>query len=254
MSVSAPPPPPRVRMFAGPNGSGKSTIKAEIENRLGAAAIGYWINADEIEKALARGNGLRFSDYSVASDEEGLFQFIRDSSLFQLSGLPDPAEILSISDNLLSLVSPGLLRSGSYIASILSDYLRNQLLQSRQTFTFETVMSYPDKVDFMRRAQAAGFRTYLYFVATSDAEVNVSRVRNRVRDGGHDVDPDRIVNRYHRSLDLLLDAIRASNRAYIFDNSGKRAELIAEVSEGSDILIKTDSVPKWFVRSVLDKA
>jgi predicted ABC-type ATPase len=38
--------------------------------------------------------------------------------------------------------------------------------------------------------------------------------------GGHPVPEDRIVKRYYRSLDLLMEAIKHTNRAYVFDNSG----------------------------------
>lgn len=61
-----------------------------------------------------------------------------------------------------------------------------KLLKVRQTFTFETVMSHPGKVALLQQAQQAGYRTYLYYVAT-DPEINVSRVANRVALKGHDV-------------------------------------------------------------------
>ena len=69
----------------------------------------------------------------------------------------------------------------SYLASVAVDFLRTRLIQARTSFTFETVMSHPDKVQILARARRAGFRTYLYFVATDDPAINISRVRNRVR-------------------------------------------------------------------------
>jgi predicted ABC-type ATPase len=81
-------------------------------------------------------------------------------------------------------------------------------------------MSHHSKVDLLAQAQAAGYRTYLYFVATDDPVINISRVKSRVKLGGHNVPEDKIAERYHRSLELLMDAIRHTNRAYVFDNSG----------------------------------
>jgi len=81
-------------------------------------------------------------------------------------------------------------------------------------------MSHHSKADLLAQAQAAGYRTYLYFVATEDPAIDISRVCNRVALGGHSVPEDRIEPLYHRSLGLLMDAIRLTNRAYIFDNSG----------------------------------
>lgn len=102
-----------------------------------------------------------------------------------------------------------------------------------------------------------GYRTYLYFVATDDPAINVSRVRNRVALKGHDVPKDKIVSRYARSLDLLMDAVRHTNRAYVFDNSGDSKDgtqtWLAEITDGRKLELKTDRIPVWFKRSVLDK-
>jgi predicted ABC-type ATPase len=118
-------------------------------------------------------------------------------------------------------------------------------------------MSHPGKVEFLGEAQSMGFRTYLYFVATDDPEINLSRVANRVRLGGHFVPADKVIQRYHRSLELLLDAIRHTNRAYIFDNSGDNAAhdqtWLAEITDGKRLELKTGKIPAWFKRSVLDK-
>jgi predicted ABC-type ATPase len=109
----------------------------------------------------------------------------------------------------------------------------------------------------LTQAQEAGYRTYLYYVATDDPEINVSRVANRVALGGHAVPEDKIVSRYHRSLALLMDAIRHTNRAYIFDNSGDHADgahtWLAEITDGRTIVLKSDRVPGWFNHAVLNK-
>ena len=120
-------------------------------------------------------------------------------------------------------------------------------------------MSHPSKVDFLKLAQEQGYRTYLYYVATVDPDINISRVENRVKLGGHGVAPDKVHERYYRSLDLLMDAISYSNRAYIFDSSiadssptGKSVWL-AEVTNGVELELQVDVVPWWFQTYVLDK-
>jgi predicted ABC-type ATPase len=143
----------------------------------------------------------------------------------------------------------------AYLASVLTSFLRQKLLQERKTFTFETVMSSPDKLELFTAARECGYRTYLYYVATDDPLINISRVRSRVALGGHDVSEDKIVSRYHRSLDLLLPAVRRTNRAYIFDNSGDEQEKtwLAEITEGKELELKTDEIPAWFSLAILAK-
>ena len=104
-------------------------------------------------------------------------------------------------------------------AQTIADFQRDRCLASGLSFSFETVMSHPSKVELMVRADDAGYEITLYFVCTSDPEINVSRVENRVRRGGHDVPKDRIVARYWRTLELLSHAGLVARRTVLFDNS-----------------------------------
>ena len=94
-------------------------------------------------------------------------------------------------------------------------------------------------------------------MATDDPAINISRVENRVGLKGHPVPPHLVEKRYYRSLDLLISAIRLTNWAYIFDNSTDNANLthtwLAEITDGRRLELKTDQIPSWFKRAVLDK-
>jgi hypothetical protein len=122
-------------------------------------------------------------------------------------------------------------------------------------------MSHPSKVDIMIRAVDAGYDVTVFFVCTSDPEINVRRVEHRVSLGGHDVPRERIVARYWRTLDLLSHAALVARRTLLFDNSalvGYRANSllpnpknglrpVAEVvGNGKDYEIKLGSdAPTW---------
>ena len=136
---------------------------------------------------------------------------------------------------------------------MLADFLRQKLIAGRASFSFETVMSHPDKVQVLEAARAAGFRTYLYYVATEDPAINVARVRFRVSQGGHDVPEAKIVERYARSLGLLREAIRHADRAYCFDTTGDDSWFVAEVTAGKTIELQSDEMPNWFKAAVWDK-
>lgn len=238
---------PRLRMFAGPNGSGKSTIKDAIPDYL----LGVYLNADDIEKQI--GLTGRFDVSVFQASAEAALSFLHQSSFLAEQNLTDQLEGVSIDQQSLNFAQ---LNMNSYFASVLVDFLRQHLLDQQISFTFETVMSHRSKVDFLKAARAHGFRTYLYFVATADPEINISRVAYRVSQGGHAVEPQKIIDRYGRSLDLLIDAISASHRAYIFDNSldlDTDSTLLAEVTDGTELELKVDAVPMWFKTAVLDR-
>ena len=236
---------PRLRMFAGPNGSGKSTLKALLRPEL----IERYVNPDEIEKEIRQIGVFDFSDW-IAVEEGELREFFAQSTLLIKAGLQAQAANLRFEGNQL-FFAPGEINS--YFSSVIADLVRRKLVANQKSFTFETVMSSPDKIEFLRFAKQHGFRIYLYFVATDDADINVSRVANRVILGGHDVPLDKIIARYTRSLDLLADAIRIADRAYVFDNSGAQLDWLAEFENGEFTQWNDESPPRWFETYVLDK-
>ena len=237
-------------MFAGPNGSGKSTLKSVLPKEL----LGVYLNPDEVEQEIRQQGFLDFNAYGVTATAHAVLPFFQDSSFLISAGFGAAAKQLGFSSDRLDF---GKVAVNSYFASVASDFLRQRLLEEEISFTFETVMSHPSKVEFLAKAQQAGYRTYLYFVATDDPDINISRVRSRVKLGGHAVPEDRIEPRYHRSLGLLMEAIRHTNRAYVFDNSGdnkdKKHTWLAEITDGRELELKSDQIPAWFKRAVLDK-
>jgi predicted ABC-type ATPase len=237
-------------MFAGPNGSGKS----ELKKYLPPALLGVYLNPDEIEQEIRKRSFFDFATFGLTTTAAEVLPFFIDSSFLIAAGFGDACKRLSFTDGRLDFAE---LEINAYFASVLADFLRQKLLEQKASFTFETVMSHPGKVALLERAQKAGYRTYLYYIATDDPEINISRVRNRVKLGGHDVPEYLIVSRYKRSLDLLMEAIRHTNRAYVFDNSGDNKDMkqtwLAEITDGKVLELKANQIPAWFKRSVMDK-
>ena len=237
---------PRLRLFGGPNGSGKTTIKSVISHRL----LNIFIDPDQIEKEMRETAALNLQQFQINTTGEELFDFFSNSQFLIQAGYGDQIANLHFSDHRLSFQG---VETNAYFASVAADFIRTKLLSEKKSFSFETVMSFPDKVDILRKAQKMGYRTYLYYVATDDPQINISRVNNRVQLGGHPVPEDKIVSRYYRSLQLLMEAVRATNRAYIFDNSGHEHLWIAEVTEGRQLEMKVDFMPGWFKKALWDK-
>ena len=88
-------------------------------------------------------------------------------------------------------------------------------------------------------------KTYLYYISTESPAINVARVKQRVKLGGHQVKEEKIISRYYESLSNLLDAVQQTYRTFVFDNSGKEKQLILEVFKGEDVIFHHKEVPKW---------
>jgi predicted ABC-type ATPase len=242
----------RMRIFAGPNGSGKSTvitdIKAKEENGR-QIDFGYYINADDIAKALRNGR-FSFLPYSIKPNALQLVTFARDSGLM--------ADAKSLNDFASGFVIDGFklflldIRLIDKVSQTIARFLRSQMLRLKRRFSFETVFSHESNLDIMREATDAGYKVYLYFVSTDSPDINKYRVALRVTQGGHSVPEDKIESRYFRSMALLNEAVDLSYQVFCFDNSndGMPFRLTAHGKRKSGIM-EWDEIPEedqthWF--------
>ncbi|NNG83254.1 zeta toxin [Acinetobacter sp. ANC 5378] len=243
-------PQPRIRMFAGPNGSGKSTVKEYLLPH----HIGAYLNADELEQNLKDSYQLDLMAYHPDLKAQALIDFLKQKkrpNAGQLIPLLTTEPILLDGGNILFDTS----EIDSYLCARIIDYIRLEFLRLKISFTFETVMSHISKVEFLQEAKRQGFKTYLYYVSTVDPMINIARVKYRVSVGGHPVPEQKIVEHYYRSMDLLMQAVDASDRTYLFDNSsnGEKAAFIAEIQSAETLKMNPDvqQLPWWFAEKVL---
>lgn len=96
---------------------------------------------------------------------------------------------------------------------------KNQQLENRNDFCFETVLSSHYNVDFIQKCKEAGYFIRCYYIITVDPLINVTRVKLRVESGGHDVPINKIISRYDRSLDNIHRVLPLCDVCHIYDNS-----------------------------------
>lgn len=130
-------------------------------------------------------------------------------------------------------------------AALKAAEIRERCLLEGRSLAFETVLSMPDKLDFIQRARQSGFFVRLFFVGTDNPTINAKRVAQRVMEGGHDVPISKIIARYTRSLANCAVAARIADRAYIYDNSvdDTSAKLLFRTSEGKLVKLYDDINP-----------
>lgn len=96
---------------------------------------------------------------------------------------------------------------------------REKCLLEGKSLIFETVMSAPDKLDYIRRAKALGYFIRMFFISTDNPSINASRIARRVMKGGHDVPISKIISRYTKSIVNCAIIAKEVNRLYVYDNS-----------------------------------
>lgn len=233
-------------MFAGPNGSGKTTLFRALSKEHSEHGVFRgepFVNADEVEQELRETRGVDLRRYRLSLQQADVAcWFARVHWDAEVGAL---GSLLKVNGARLEL---GASFPSPYTAAAIAGLLRGQMLAAGRSFSFETVMSHPSKVEFLHKAREEGYRAYMYFVATDAVELNVRRVQVRERSGGHAVPEQKIRARYLRSLALLPAALRHADRADLFDNSSAQHVLLAEASEGKMIAIhvKENEQPDWF--------
>ena len=236
---------PRVRVFAGPNGSGKTTLSEKLASRI---PLYHVVNPDYLLQQMIAEGGLDLGEFEIRSTTSDFRGFVEKSTYGP--GVKRSLRSVKVMGGRLDLSGAHL---DSYAVALIGAYLRDAMVRRNVSFSFETVFSHHSKIDELARAVTAGYRVYLYFIATEQADINVSRVTQRALKGGHGVPAEKVRSRYVASIENLLPAVRLAYRAYIFDNSGGEAEWIAEILPSGDLVLKTETVPLWFRRSVLGR-
>ena len=131
---------------------------------------------------------------------------------------------------------------------------REQCLTDKKSLIFETVMSAPDKLDFIRRAKRAGYFVRIFFISTTNPTINAARIARRVMKGGHDVPIPKIISRYRKSIANCAEIAQVVDRLYVYDNSleDKKAVPLFRLREEFIGKQYVDIVPEW-AQNILPK-
>jgi len=124
---------------------------------------------------------------------------------------------------------------------------RYECLSNGTDFVFETVFSSAEKMDFLRKAKDAGFFIRIFYVCTESPLININRIAQRYLNGGHEVPISKTISRYYSSLKNISEAIKITDRVYLYDNSTENAapRLILRTTDGRIAKRYTDDLPEW---------
>ena len=104
-------------------------------------------------------------------------------------------------------------------AAIKAEALREKFVVDKHGFTFETVLSTDRNLNLLKRAKESGFFIRCIYVLTANPNVNASRIKSRVANGGHDVPREKIFSRYEKALALLPELVKVCDVMHIYDNT-----------------------------------
>ena len=137
----------------------------------------------------------------------------------------------------------------AYQAADAAGKIRHALIEERESFIFETVLSDPvgEKVAFLQTAAERGYTVVMCFIGVDSVAISEERVSMRALQGGHDVPSEKLASRFPRTLENLQRAIDVLPHVLLFDNSDLRRPFrkVAEFHKGK-LTIDSGLRPAWF--------
>jgi len=121
-------------------------------------------------------------------------------------------------------------------------------INTHQTIGVETVLSTGKYRRLVEHAKAKGFSVNLIYVYLDSAELNIERVRTRVRKGGHDVPEQRIRDRRLRSFEQFGWFFSQADRADVYDNSGATPRRV--LAKRGSAMVTYDRLPDIMIDAV----
>ena len=117
-------------------------------------------------------------------------------------------------------------------------------------FAFETTLAGKLYVNLLKSLKAKGYKTCLFFLWIPDTDLAISRIKNRVAQGGHDVPTKDVLRRFDRSISNFFRLYQPFLDSWILlNNAGAVPILIAE-KKNAKIKIVDESLYNYIVKSI----
>jgi predicted ABC-type ATPase len=108
-----------------------------------------------------------------------------------------------------------------------------QLVEEKRSFTWETTMSGKTAVGWLKSAKESGFKIKCYFLWVMQVEITLDRIRQRVSEGGHNIDPLVSQRRFYKTLQNFFTVYRPLFDSWkLFANDDNVRRLIAAQKDG----------------------
>lgn len=138
-----------------------------------------------------------------------------------------------------------------------AESIRFSAIENGLSFSFETVFSTKEKLEFLKYVKSKGYLLEAIYVTTKDPSINIKRVEFRASTGGHAVPKDKIISRYKSSMSFLPDIIEIADNVQVYDNSDDKPLLIfSKINEKLYLLNKeyrNTWVNKYISQPLLDR-
>ena len=120
------------------------------------------------------------------------------------------------------------IKAGKLLLGQIKGFIRQKV-----DFAFESTLSGLSYVALIKEVKRAGYSVTVFFLWIPDVRLAHERIKQRVKDGGHDVPPEDVKRRFKRSRVNFLKLYEPLCDSWIlFDNASGKPEEIAQKDSG----------------------
>lgn len=123
---------------------------------------------------------------------------------------------------------------------------KNEALQQKKAFAFETNFSSDMVLHIIDEFRDAGFKISLVYFGLYSEDESVSRVIHRVQTGGHDVADEVIRFNFQKGLKNTQQHLHLFDNITFIDGNSKYGYIVALHISKSKIHKVVDNPPQWF--------
>lgn len=156
----------------------------------------------------------------------------------------DAVQIVIDSDHIAMQINPQNPRLADIDAGRKAIGLFRFAIKQHIDFSMESTLSGNSIIQRMKTAKENGFYVHLNYTSVNSVEINLARVKARVKSGGHFIAEDIVKNRYQISLDNLFLVLPYCDEVFIYDNSSIAPELIFQLKDNY-ITQFSEFLPSW---------
>ena len=118
-------------------------------------------------------------------------------------------------------------------------------IDKRVDFAFETTLAGRSQIKLLKKLRQDGWQINLFFLWIPDATFSKSRIRERVKHGGHDIPNDTIYRRFPRIMHNLVKIyIPLCDKVVCYDNSESEPVLVFEKDKNGQKISDNDMYEK----------
>lgn len=124
---------------------------------------------------------------------------------------------------------------------------QDEWFEKYDNLVYETLLSTPEELDFIRRAKDAGYFVRVLFFSTDYPTINAVRVAERVMNGGLDVPIPTIISSYTQSIVNCAIFLKELDQVYVYDSSqdSEPPVLLLRFEYGVSVQRYAKVLPEW---------